>query len=847
MRRVLIYLSVPSLVLGVLSAVGSPGAAQPSADPATVAADRLEADSQGRVTVRREAGRATFIGTPAGRPVDHPGVRPSTAVDDAARAHLDRYGAALAGKGSGPSLVQRGDAVRTAAGTHVVRFQQEVGGLPVVGAEVVVTLAPDRDLVSVLSTASASTPSPAARVDEATAAATARAAVLKHGGTGDVSVEQLGRWVLDPAVIGGRPGPARSAWRFDVRRGVDTRRTVLVDDVTGSVLMDLSTINHVDRVVCDNSDVPVASESTCTSGFARTEGGLPSRVQDVNQAYDYSGAVSTFYSATGGLDLTELLGVDVGGDKKLASTVRFCYVSSGCPFANAFWNGIQMYYGTGYAAADDVVGHEITHGVIDRFSELFYWGQSGAINESMADIMGEIVDHRTAGPGDSPASWSLGEDLPCCAPSGIRNLKDPTLFDDPDSTQSPLWVNDADSGYFDNGGVHFNSGVGNKTAYLISQGGSFRGQTVVGIDAGDPQLTRTAKLYLLAIQSLSSGSDYADLADVLDQSCQTLRGSAGFTAAHCDNVHKAGLATALRTTPSNAAQPADAPATCPAGAVKRVLFDSEVGAAENKFDDGLRWVRGEDPGWGSNAHSGVDAWSNAGFGSVSSDSLTLATPIAVPAGRATFLHFHQWRLLEYGPGSGENYDGGTVEIDDTSTAEGPVDAGDLPWVNGPVNVLASAYGNPAGGRKSFGRDSFGYVASRLDLSTFAGRSVVPQFTINNDGSVNYLPWYLDDITIYTCDPLVVAGTVTASGTPRVGKTLTAAVSGWRPSGVTFAYQWLRNGAAVPGAVSRTLKLRNADKGKRISVRVTGTKAGHVTAVKTSAATAKVKPKKKRRR
>ena len=53
-----------------------------------------------------------------------------------------------------------------------------------------------------------------------------------------------------------------------------------------------------------------------------------------------------------------------------------------------------MFYGAGYAGADDVVGHEMTHGVIDRNSDLFYWGQSGAINESLADIMGEIVDHR---------------------------------------------------------------------------------------------------------------------------------------------------------------------------------------------------------------------------------------------------------------------------------------------------------------------------------------------------------------------------------------------------------------------------------------------------------------------
>ena len=82
--------------------------------------------------------------------------------------------------------------------------------------------------------------------------------------------------------------------------------------------------------------------------------------------------------------------------------MRLCYTGATCPYANAFWNGKQMYYGAGFAGADDVVGHEMTHGVIDQNSELFYWGQSGAINESLADIMGEIVDHRNA--------WSADDD-----------------------------------------------------------------------------------------------------------------------------------------------------------------------------------------------------------------------------------------------------------------------------------------------------------------------------------------------------------------------------------------------------------------------------------------------------
>ena len=139
----------------------------------------------------------------------------------------------------------------------------------------------------------------------------------------------------------------------------------------------------------------------------------------------------------------------------------------------------------------------------------------------------------------------MGEDVPGY-PAGLRNMQDPTIFGDPDRTGSPNYVMEPCCGYPDNDGVHSNSGVGNKTFYLASQGGTFNGQTITGIDVGDSTLTKSAKLWLLVDQTLASGSDYADLGVVLDQSCQTLlaAGTHGFTAANCTAVHQAGLATA---------------------------------------------------------------------------------------------------------------------------------------------------------------------------------------------------------------------------------------------------------------------------------------------------------------
>lgn len=82
-------------------------------------------------------------------------------------------------------------------------------------------------------------------------------------------------------------------------------------------------------------------------------------------------------------------------------------------------------------------------------------------------------------------------------------------------------------------------------------------------------------------------------------------------------------------------------------------------------------------------------------------------------------------------------------------------------------------------------------------------------------------------------------TPTISGTAKVGYTLTAKPGTWSPSPVTLSYQWLRNGVAISGATASTYKLTSTDKGKRITVKVTGTKAGYTTLAKTSAATATI--------
>ena len=199
-----------------------------------------------------------------------------------------------------------------------------------------------------------------------------------------------------------------------------------------------------------------------------------------------------------------------GAGMQLKSYVHY---SSG--YCNAFWNGSVMTYGDGcMLVVDDVVAHEMTHGVTSYTSGLIYSYQSGAINEAFSDIWGEWVD-LTNGSGNDTAGvrWAIGEDTSIGA---IRDMKDPTLYGDPDKMSSPNYYH----GTGDNGGVHTNSGVGNKAAYLITDGDTFNGYTVYGIG-----IDKAAKIFWEAQNNiLSSGAQYVDLGNALVQACENSEG-----------------------------------------------------------------------------------------------------------------------------------------------------------------------------------------------------------------------------------------------------------------------------------------------------------------------------------
>lgn len=180
----------------------------------------------------------------------------------------------------------------------------------------------------------------------------------------------------------------------------------------------------------------------------------------------------------------------------------------GSSMQNAFWNGQAVFYGNGgshfnsLSGGLDVSVHELGHGVVSNSANLEYFGQSGAINESFADIFGSMVDRD---------DWLIGEDVVKTThfPSGaLRNMSDPHNG----GTQSnifwqPAHVSEMYIGNQDNGGVHINSGIGNKAYYLYATAVTKDKAERVFYRALTEYLTKTSQFIDLRIAVVQSAND----------------------------------------------------------------------------------------------------------------------------------------------------------------------------------------------------------------------------------------------------------------------------------------------------------------------------------------------------
>ncbi len=718
-----LFLIAAVLVAGALALTGP---AVPRAQPAPPAAAKLA--PRGAVAVFNAQGRRAPL---AVRVASGPAT--PTRV---ARAYLEGARPAAA-----RDLVhERSD--RLGAGHTVVRFREEHGGVPVIGGEAVVVV---DDRARVVAASSEVLPDAPAGTTPVLGAARARRAALesvaRESGRAGLVAQGGTLALFDPRLVSAR-GIGRPAlvWDVEVRRTAPSpvARRVLVDARSGAVALELDAHQTVlERRVCDAAST--ATKVPCTTPV-RVEGGPASAVADVNAAYDFAGDTYDFFAGLG------RDGVDDQG-MPIVSTVRYCPTPQTCPYRNAYWDGEQMVYGAGYAA-DDVVGHELTHGVTQYSSRLFYYAQSGAINESLSDIFGELIDLGNGAGTDTPqVRWEIGEDIP--GGGALRDMADPTTFGDPDSTASPAYS--ADEAETDEGGVHTNSNVGNKAAYLLTDGDTFNGTTVGGIGTA-----KAAKVFYAASQILRSGSDFRDFADALDQACGTLATSGEVTTGDCDDVTAATTATAMREVPVNAPT-----STAPVCAPGEVAVDSYAETFANGPSAG--WARTSPTGanvfyWATEPNPfGFDAdYSPAGDGNLWGDdpatlsdtAIAMTTSVTVPAQGA---HLRMRHAYGFDDTPSRRYDGGVLEYS-TNAGATWADAGPLMTEGGYPDTISSGagVGNPLGSRPAFVRESNGYGVTRLDLSSLAGQQVRFRLRIGTGPSVGDYGWFVDDLRIYRC-------------------------------------------------------------------------------------------------
>jgi Zn-dependent metalloprotease len=574
----------------------------------------------------------------------------------------------------------------------------------------------------------------------------ARTATYNSDGSGIATTSsfsgnsQLGSYVIQ-ATVSGAAGPANFSMTNLVQR-VKTYTANNGTTVPGTLL-------------CDQT------QPNCTNGAN----------PHADAAHRYALGANALYASQHGRNSINNAGMVI------VSSVH--YDSS---YDNASWDGSQMIYGDayGFALADDVVAHELTHGVTQYESNLFYYYQSGAINESFSDLWGEFYDQTNGQGNDTPVmKWMLGEDV-----SGLgvrRSMSDPTNYTDPDMMSSVYYYKDEE----DNGGVHTNSGVNNKAVYLMVDGGDFNGKTVSALG-----WTKTAAIYYhVNTNLLTSGADYSDLYYGLQTACSSLIGQKGITAADCVDVKDALDAVEMNGQPAPDFN-TDAP-LCAAGSVATMVFTDnlEAGTGNWTFNNGAypRWQL--DTPIGPFAQSGLHSLFADDYPDVVTNAIARLKPLAIPSG--AYLHFAQAYGFESGYNTGDptfyHFDGGVLEYSINNGATW-ADAG--PWMDyhGYTGTLFTGAGNPLSGRSAFAGDSHGYISTRLNLSSLAGQTVIFRWRMGLDEAGYDWGWWIDNVKLYRCIPLPGAfnTTVPANGAGSVSLNPTLS---WNSSSAAMSYQY----------------------------------------------------------
>lgn len=418
----------------------------------------------------------------------------TAAVKESAQAALHDVIARDMG-GTGREHMVPGKVMTDRNGNLHVRFTQEINGIALEGASMVLHATPEGQVYAANGEF--------VKVDALPDAPSLPAEYALDSAMASQHIQGVLHDAPALAYVLGQDGIGHLAWRVTVNYENDVgpqRDTIFADTETGELVARHPRFHYaegtasMDTQDCGNKKSDRFCRTVSTSSAVITTGDSA-----IDSAHNFALATYDYYWNTFGRDSID------GGGMTLISRVHYDR-----NYNNAFWDGTQMTYGDGDGVTfaplsqdADVVAHELTHGVTERSSGLVYQNESGALNEALSDIFGAVVDAQEGATGADV--WLIGEDIytPGTPGDALRDMACPSCVGDYDYYPTRY------TGTSDNGGVHWNSGVANLAFKLLVTGGTHpAGATTVDVP-GIGMVDAAAIFYEANTMCLTASSNFA--------------------------------------------------------------------------------------------------------------------------------------------------------------------------------------------------------------------------------------------------------------------------------------------------------------------------------------------------
>jgi Zn-dependent metalloprotease len=489
-------------------------------------------------------------------------------------------------------------AIDGVSGMSIIRFKQAIRGVEVANSLLAVTVNATGSLLSYTKSISdyVGTSESSITKDEATESLKEKLASNLNVSKDQVLVSEVDLMIVDSALVDEVPSGQYLAWRASTSivndassiamtyisqdgqtllsslpfiRGINTEPFVCdlqVDIATEGYVLPPGVIsdsnnNRLVNIAPGSLTMPLCGAST----FGRSAPGTEPARDGIARTWEYFNSVL-------GQDINEekFLGnisESVNGDlvARISAFINVCATNgsaSVCPYGNAFWvpwvapecnsgacSGIFL--GSGFDKADDVIAHELAHGVsfsLALRSAMTDDSETAALSEAISDIFGEAMDQLSVLPGEAPdPAWTVGEDAQA---GGYRSLRDPKVLKI-DKTWAP-------------GDSHDNSGPINRLAFLLANGGKVGKVKIKPLGANANSVTknnlcdapgecvgivRMSQLVFATTSNLNASSNYFDFGKQMMNACSAFvsNGTPGFKKATCKNVAAALKAQGLTT------------------------------------------------------------------------------------------------------------------------------------------------------------------------------------------------------------------------------------------------------------------------------------------------------------